>query len=242
MAKYFFDTEFIEGEQAKRFLGIKIGKTKPTIDLISIGMVSEEGREFYAISKEFNLKDAWNRYQIKSYSGRGGIGEKTHEKEYWIRENVLLPIYKEYVHGGMRNHIPFSYKTMKWILKGFGKANAQIAEEIKEFVYNQPSDDKYNGTFKTKPEFYAYYADYDWVLFCWLFGKMIDLPESFPMYCIDLKQTLDEKANFELPNQPINERVSILSQSSKYPKQTNEHNALSDARWNRSLWGFLKNI
>ena len=57
--KYFLDTEFIEGNQ-KRFFG----KTKPTIDLISIGMVAEDGREYYAISKDFNLKEAWNRYDI----------------------------------------------------------------------------------------------------------------------------------------------------------------------------------
>lgn len=42
--KYFIDTEFIEGSQTKRLLSIPIGKTKPTIDLISIGIVPEDGR------------------------------------------------------------------------------------------------------------------------------------------------------------------------------------------------------
>ena len=50
---YYLDTEFIEGKQAKTILGIKYGETKPTIDLISIGIVAEDGREYYAISKEF---------------------------------------------------------------------------------------------------------------------------------------------------------------------------------------------
>ena len=59
MSRYFFDTEFLEGTQKTVF-----GKTPPTIDLISIGIVSEEGREFYAVSKDFNLKDAWNRYDL----------------------------------------------------------------------------------------------------------------------------------------------------------------------------------
>ena len=31
--KYFIDTEFVEGKQDKTFLGIKVGETKPTIDL-----------------------------------------------------------------------------------------------------------------------------------------------------------------------------------------------------------------
>ena len=55
--KYFIDTEFLEGTQKKWF-----GETKPTIDLISIGIVGEDGREYYAISKDFNIKEAWNRY------------------------------------------------------------------------------------------------------------------------------------------------------------------------------------
>lgn len=38
--RYFYDTEFIEDGQ--------------TIDLISIGVVAEDGREFYAISSEFD--------------------------------------------------------------------------------------------------------------------------------------------------------------------------------------------
>lgn len=63
--KYFLDTEFVEGTQQRSFLGIKIGETKPTIDLISIGIVAEDGREYYAISKDFNLKEAWNRFDKK---------------------------------------------------------------------------------------------------------------------------------------------------------------------------------
>lgn len=36
MAKYYLDTEFLEGTQKKFF-----GKTKPTIDLISIGLIGQ---------------------------------------------------------------------------------------------------------------------------------------------------------------------------------------------------------
>lgn len=74
-----------------------------------------------------------------------------------------------------------------------------------------------------KPEFWGYYADYDWVVFCWLFGTMMDLPRHFPMYCRDLKQTLDERGN---PCVPFN--------------LDNGHNALSDARWNRQVYQWLE--
>ena len=67
------------------------------------------------------------------------------------------------------------------------------------------------------PEFYGYYADYDWVVFCWLFGSMIDLPKEWPMYCKDLKQILDD--------------LKLDS----IPQSISEHNALVDAIWNEDL-------
>ena len=58
--KYFIDTEFLEGTQKESFPTSLFRKnTPPTIDLISIGIVDENGREYYAISKDFNLKEAW---------------------------------------------------------------------------------------------------------------------------------------------------------------------------------------
>lgn len=43
--KYFFDTEFIEDGR--------------TIDLVSIGIVCEDGREYYAVSAEADLRTSW---------------------------------------------------------------------------------------------------------------------------------------------------------------------------------------
>lgn len=89
-----------------------------------------------------------------------------------------------------------------------------IARDVRDFV-TRMSDG-------SKPEFWGYYADYDWVVFCQMFGAMIDLPKGWPMYCRDLKQWCDELGNPELP-----------AQASK------EHNALNDARWNRDVYRFL---
>jgi hypothetical protein len=50
--KYFLDTEFVEGSQDKTFMGIKYGKTKPTIDLISSGHKGVSG--FRLSVNEFN--------------------------------------------------------------------------------------------------------------------------------------------------------------------------------------------
>lgn len=260
--KYFIDTEFLEGTQDKRFLGIKYGETKPTIDLISIGIVSEDGREYYAISKDFNLEEAWNRYQLESYDKQGNL-YSTQKKVYWLRENVLKPIFIElwkksnnakltlsYFNSGI-----FNYSHFKKLLNKYGKSNTQIVEELKEIVSvrNEKHIGIYPNTYAENVEFYAYYADYDWVAFCWLFGKMIDLPKGFPMYCKDLKQMLDEKeiesrkiGGGKVVFRPIGAEEAMLldsyKQASDYPKQTNKHNALSDARWNKKLFEFLKTL
>lgn len=74
-----------------------------------------------------------------------------------------------------------------------------------------------------KPEFWAYYADYDWVALCQLYGTMMDLPNGWPMYCRDVKQWCDALGNPKLP-----EQKSI------------EHHALFDAVWTKDAWQFLR--
>ncbi len=76
-----------------------------------------------------------------------------------------------------------------------------------------------------KPEFWAYYADYDWVVLCQLYGTMMDLPTEWPMYCRDVKQLCDDLGNPTLPKQT-----------------STEHNALDDAIWTRAAWGFLQKL
>jgi len=192
--KYFLDTEFIEGFHRPLF-----GKKRHFIDLISIGIVCEDGREFSSISQEYNFRDA----------------------DAWVKENVITPLYTQRVHGDARNHLSVSnfHKTL-------GNTVENISYQIKCFF-----DCWRDQHFWRAPEgieVYGYFSDYDWVLFCSLFGRMIDLPKGFPMYCVDLKQTLDEKG-LHLKKHP------------DYPKQTSEHNALADARWNYELYRFLNN-
>lgn len=292
--RYYYDTEFLEGIQDKTFMGIKYGKTPPTIDLISIGIVSDDNREYYAISKDFNLKEAWNRYDIKIEQMYGDMrntypeGRKT--KVYWIRENVLRPIFKELNKlqdekflTGMRDRY-FTYSNMKYLINKYGKSNKQIAKEIKDFIsmetlLNKKIVDHYGftsdalRTFEGRMacikhnwgslQFYGYYSAYDHVVLCWLFGKMIDLPDEFPYYTIDLKQELDniltkeydgvilrhgKSANniVEIRNLPnLEARLEWIKNYAKYPhypKQTNEHSSIHDARWNKELYNFLQTI
>jgi hypothetical protein len=138
--KIWFDTEFIEDGR--------------TIDLLSIGMVSEDGRTYYAEPAETD----------RSRASR------------WVQEHVIPS------------------------LTGRVRPRSVIADEIRAFAGE-------------KPEFWAYYADYDWVALCQLFGTMMDLPECWPKYCRDLKQVCDMVGNPKLPAQ-----------------EGPEHNALNDAQ------------
>lgn len=283
--KYFLDTEFLEGPQRKRIFGIPTldlrwdknncleifnPYTPNTIDLISIGIVSEDGREYYAISKDFNLKEAWNRYDLEIQSGDMRNVFPEGKKIYWIRENVLKPIYYELIGKDIEFHDYdrfFTLKEFKSLINKKGKTNKEIASEIRNFIYLENKDKGGQiilGNFLPneypKPEFYAYYADYDWVVFCWLFGKMINLPKGFPMYCKDLKQIFDEKANsflgtdlftFDFKNtceksksNNIEDYISAIKNKPNFPIQDKlkSHNAIEDARWNKKLYEFLNSL
>ena len=153
--RYFLDTEFFEN-----------GSDRP-IQLISIGLVSGDGREYYAEVEETDLSTVSD----------------------WLKQNV----------------VPH--------LTGPRKPRKAIAAEIREFVGLDP-----------EPMFWGYFADYDWVLFCQLFGRMIDLPHRWPMFCRDVKQLAYHMG------------VSKAS----FPKQTStEHHALEDARWTRDVFTTL---
>ena len=152
--KFFLDTEFIED-----------GKT---IDLISIGIVAEDGRKYYAISNEFDAFKA----------------------DQWVRDNVITKL----------------DPTLP------RKSRALIAQEVLDFVGE-------------KPQFWGYYADYDWVVLCQLYGRMIDLPKGWPMFCMDVKQYAQYLGNPALPQKP-----------------DNLHCALDDALWTREAYWYLWSI
>ncbi|ACC81144.1 3'-5' exoribonuclease domain-containing protein [Nostoc punctiforme] len=167
---YWLDTEFIEDGR--------------TIELISIGIVAEDGRELYFQNAECDFSRASN----------------------WVKANVLP-------------HLEGDFLTCtgsdRW------KTRQAIATSIVRFLSWYPKEPHFEEGWK--PEFWGYYADYDWVAFCQLFGAMIDLPKGFPMYANDIKQWCKQLGDPELPKQ-----------------DKGEHNALADARWNKQAWEFLR--
>jgi hypothetical protein len=159
--RFFLDTEFIE--RGPKF----------PVTLISIGIVSENGKRMYAVSSEFREEDCSD----------------------WVKANVLP-------------HLDVC---------GERSTIAEIADFTRQFVEIICGDDK--------PEFWGYYADYDWVVTAQMFGTMMDLPKGWPMYCRDLKQWCDQLGNPKLPEQ-----------------ESAEHNALADANWNKQVYDFLASL
>lgn len=151
--KFWFDSEFIEDGR--------------TIDLMSIGIIAEDGRTYYAECEECDLSRASD----------------------WVKQNVI-----PHLRGGMRT------------------PRAVIAKEIRELMGEEP-------------EIWAYYADYDWVALCQLYGTMMDLPKGWPMYCRDVKQWCDMLGNPKLPEQ-----------------KSKEHHALVDAIWTKEAWDYLLTV
>lgn len=179
MTRYFFDTEFIED-----------GKT---IDLISIGIVAEDGREFYAIndSCKFDKASDWVKENVLSaLPPRPAAGTLWEDAQGYLPKVMLAGQMGRFL--GCELQIP----SAKWALE--------------------------SGS--SEPEFWAYYSSYDWVVFCQLFGTMMDLPKGFPMYCRDLKQEAD--------------RLGV--DLSEMVPQEDEHHALADARWNKRAWEYLQ--
>ena len=155
--RVYYDTEFIEDGR--------------TIDLISIGMVADDGRELYLVNSEA----PWRRI-------------KKHE---WLMAHVVphLP----HGHGDYRNHMPRS-----WLVDfndGRVQPKAVIAEEVRRFLLG---DDPFDVP---DIEMWAWYGAYDHVVLAQLFGRMIDLPRGIPMWTNDLRQEVARLGDPPLPEQ-----------------------------------------
>lgn len=157
MTKYFYDTEFHEDGS--------------TIDLISIGIVAEDGREYYAVNSDMDH----DRISTND----------------WLCRNVIphLPLVD-------RTRQPSkSFGSSRWIWSLdtrsiLVKPKWVIANEVREFLLAE-----------TNPELWADFSAYDHVALAQLWGKMIHLPAGLPMYTRDFQQRLDDLGRPEIPEQ-----------------------------------------
>jgi hypothetical protein len=154
--RVFYDTEFIENGA--------------TIDLVSIGAVDEDGREYYAVSTEFDPDRAIP----------------------WVRRNVL-------------DKLP-SPADPAW------RSRERIRTDLVDFLLGPGQD----------IQLWAWYAAYDHVVLCQLWGSMPELPRGIPRFTHELRQRWEDLGRPALPAPPAD-----------------QHDALADARHNLARWRAL---
>jgi hypothetical protein len=124
-------------------------------------------------------------------------------------------------------HAPSSQNKVAssdWLWKNFHpyaltqeqrRTDTQIAQDIVEFTKGEDF------------ELWGYNSAYDWVAFCSVFGRRIDIPENFPSLCLDLKQLA----------------LSLGKRRDDLPTMRgNAHNALDDAHWNLLAHQYLLSL
>lgn len=188
----FYDTEFLED-----------GKT---IDLISIGMVCDDGGEYYAVNADCDFD------RVVAHD--------------WLWDNVVssLPLVVQKKPSGGLDMSGFTaiFGGMPWerqhttLDRGSAlvKPKWVIANEVREFITQ-------HYEMGDTPRLWANFAAYDHVALAWLYGPMSELPKGIPMFTNDIQQLLDRL--------PASARDRMSSQ------WNTQHDALDDARFNRYM-------
>ncbi len=162
MTAIYYDTEFIEDGS--------------TIDLISIGIVAEGGREYYAVSSEFDLK---------ALAASDWLMANVWPSLPQVRGDARMMLL-----AGLREGASAYRHVRRLFNPAETKPRAQIADEVRQFVLSFPD-----------PQLWAWYGAYDHVALAQLFGRMIDLPDGMPMWTNDLKQECERLGNPRVPGQ-----------------------------------------
>lgn len=169
--KIFYDTEFLEDGR--------------TIDLISIGMVAEDGREIYCVAEEIESDPLYSRIC----------------EHRWLMANVVphLPLKPANDHWQPIEQPPISGTTLgRFALDSNDNRimpRRMLRNEVREFVTESA---RFGPV-----ELWADYGAYDHVALAQLFGPMVKLPAGIPMWTNDLRQDMARRgaSDADLPAQ-----------------------------------------
>lgn len=167
MTRVFYDTEFLEDGR--------------TIELISIGMVADDGRELYAVAEEIEQDPLHERIRYHR----------------WLMANVVphLPL-----RPGRKVEQPHAQHPGLFSLDLTDNRimpRRMIRNAVREFILASPD-----------PELWAWYGAYDHVALAQLFGPMINLPDGIPMWTNDVK-TLCLRGDPQFPPQAGTEHNAL---------------------------------
>lgn len=172
--KYTYDTEFREDGQ--------------TIDLISIGIVCEDGREYYAENSDCDFAKVMNHN--------------------WLYQNVVPHLHTTRTDWNPgpyaidRDHVYHDLQVAcvkpKWV----------IANEVRDFLFGMTMT-RSNRRVAVLPELYAYYGAFDQVVLNQLYGTMQQLPNGIPMFTHEIVTLIGANANKSLPAQPTDQHHAL---------------------------------
>lgn len=223
--KHFYDLEFLERCEP--------GEHSGSIDLISIGIVSDDGSEYYAINSDIQT-DAELHRRISEHDFLAknvimhlplvddrAVAEQLKAAEMSKRTPYFEPSSKEYTDNSTRLDwkLDLTDRDVKprWV----------IANEVREYFLNRLDHGLHNDEVDDEGdvELWANFGAYDHVRLMWLWGPMIARPKHLPMFTHDIQQY-----------------ARFLGVSYKdFPKQeAGKHDALADARHNQLVWSFLE--
>lgn len=131
-----------------------------TINMISIGMVCDDGREYYAVNRNMPVR------RIR--------------KHQWLMGNVVPHLPQG--HGDRRLAMP-----KRWLFDYTDpvvKPHQQIAAEVAAFIQTAINPEQGADPI----ELWANYGAYDHVCLAQLWGPMMALPAGVPMFTHDIQQ------------------------------------------------------
>jgi hypothetical protein len=174
--KFFFDTEFHEHN-----VETANGRTVRVVELISIGVVDENGRTFYAVNSEFDRDAA--------------------EKNHFLKTQILDKLPPE-----------AEWKTMR-----------EIQNELFRFIGSPEAD------------FYHWQAPHDPLLLYELLSPVM-YRDSRP-YMMTVRENVHMVSNLgQMFNDLGRPRNVLPPKKSAADGQDGQHNALTDAQWDRDAY------
>lgn len=228
--RVFIDFEFVEDGH--------------TIDPLSVGMVADDGREYYAVFNgsshgpqygalpEALVAPEWTVQQIADF--QANLERVTSEPASRHQLSVLPPgpgpvhiaaaIANPWLRENVLPHLPvrvLDVQRCEWEWDRQHpdadaiKPRTQIADEVLGFFQAAP-----------KARTWAWYGAYDHVALAQIFGPMRDLPDAVPMWISDLKQEAVRLGNPRVPSQD----------------PATVHHALHDARHDRDIARYLDQL
>lgn len=212
----FFDTEFT---------GLRKNTT-----LISLGIVSEDGRKFYAEFLDYDPKqcDKWIKENVISNLFLESLMYENNETllDKWTREGYLV------------SAMPFTPPLMPiqfcWAKKMgetlYAKGDTSfVAFSLKEWLSQFDS-----------VQFVSDVCHYDIVLLIDLFGTAFDLPENVSPVCHDISQDIAWHYGISDKEAFDKSREEIVSELCGHEIEGRKHNALYDAEVIKSIYEVMQ--